>query len=201
MDPYTEDLKIRISLLSKNARVLFAALTCEMLYPNYVAFEKRTGWGKSEILMEAIAFFYQKVIKDKLYSVEEIEDMINRIDSVTPDTEDFTDLSTSFALDACTSIYSTLNYLLENNLNHILDVVTYALDTVHMFVQIKEDFNSLDPGSETKIANDLFMIVEKNRQLKLIKTLTDADLSIITNELIASLRSKNPIIDLSLLPA
>lgn len=201
MDPFTEDLKIRISLLSKNARVLFAALTCEMLYPNYVVFEKRTGWGESEILMEAIAIIYQQVIKDGLYSVEEIEDMINRIDSITPDTEDFTDLSTSFALDACTSIYSTLNYLLENNLNHILDVVTYAIDTVDMFVQIKEDFNSPDPGIETKIANDQFMIAEKNRQLKLIKTLIDADLSIITNEFIASLRSKNPIIDLSLLPA
>ncbi len=199
MDKFREEVKKDLIDLTNKGKILFGALTCEKLYPNYVFFYKSTGWGNPDVLIEGLALIYQYLIKDDLFSVKEIEDLITNIDVVTPDTEDFPGIATSFALDSCTSVYSVLSYLIDNNIEYIVDVATYARDTVDMFIQEKYDLKSSDPDIELTIANDSLMIEEKKRQKELLNKLKTLDTTSITDQMIESLRDRRPIIELDIL--
>lgn len=198
-DIFTEDIKKRLLPLSDKARILFAVLICERLYPNYVFFQNLVHWGNHDILQDAISVIRQYLFKDDLFSKEDIEDVMERIDLVTPDTEDFVGITTSFALDACTSIYGTLSYILDKNIDHVVDVASVALDTVDMFIQEKDDLNANDRDIEMKIANDPFMIAEKAGQRELLQKLSGLKFDRVTDEIIESLKNKSSIIDLRLL--
>ena len=200
MSQFEKEIEEKLLPLSIKAKAIFAVLTCEMLYPNYVDFTQRTGWGNSKLLSDAISLIHIHLINSDLISISEIEDMMARIDLTTPDTEDFSDITTSFALEACTSIYSTLQFLLDENMGHLVEVVSFALDTIDSFIQEKEGMNSIDPSRDIQIENDDFMLREKKRQRELIAQLSKMNLDIITDDMMASLRTKHPIIDLSLLP-
>ncbi len=198
MDAFKIEIKQLIKPLSFKAKALFAAITSERLYPNYVLFQERTAWGNSLLLKDAIALIYQYTINNSLISVEEVEYFKTRIDLITPDCDDFEDITTSFALDACTSLYCTLNFFISKDDNDIAAVATFARDTVYGFIKGKEQFDALDPSSEIQTEHDEFMVCEKQRQRDLIAKLSKIDLSIVTDALIDSLRVAYPIIDLSL---
>lgn len=199
MDKFRNEIENLINNLTDKGKMLFAILTCELLYPNYVAFSTRENWGNPGVLKGGISLVYQAIIKDDLFSEQEINDMIISLDLVTPDTEDFESILTSFALDACTSLYSSLYYLINKDLAYILDISTYARDTVDMYIQEKDNMNSLDRSIDIQIDHDDFMIKEKQRQRDLINKLSAINLNEITDGLIEGLRSKHRIIDLSLL--
>ena len=199
MDEFINEISQLLNLLSHKAKVLFAALTSERLYPHYVIFEERNNWGDSQLLQEALSVIYQYLIDENLITDEEIKDITTRIELVTPDTEDFDGIVTSFALDACTSLCSTLDFIISRNDDDILDVATYSRDTVYAFVQEKEQFSTLDPSGDIQTEHDDFMVREKQRQRALLDKLMKADLKTITDGLIDGLRDKRPIIDLSLL--
>jgi uncharacterized protein len=200
MDKFREEIKSNLSNISNKGRVLFAVLICERLYPNYVAFQKKYNWGNYEVLQEAIALLRQYLIKEDLFEESEIEEMIDRVDIITPHTEKFSGIITSFALDSCTSIYSTLSYLLDKNVDNIADVASYARDTVDMYIQEIEDINANDPKIEEKIEQNEFMILERKAQIELLKKLSVMSLDKISDKLIDELRDKRVGINLELLP-
>lgn len=200
MDAYRNEVKKLIETLDDRGKILFAVLTSERLYSNYVAFEQAYNWGEPQVLEEAISTVYLHLIKDDLIEDDEIEDLISRVELVTPDTEDFPGILTSFALDACTSVLGTLQFILDRDAEHIIDIATYARDTVDMFIQERDDMNSLDPSINIQIEHDDFMVREKERQRTLIKTIANMNLSSLADGIISRLRTTEPIIDLSLLP-
>jgi len=200
MTSFEQEIKTRLGSLSKNGKIFFSILTCEKLYPYYVAFEEKYKWGNSEILADAISLTYEFLINRNAISVNEIMEMLSKIDLITPDMDDFGSALSSFALNASTSTYSTLQYLLDGNIDHIADVVSYTLDTIDMFIQEKEDMNTLDPSRDIQIDHDDFMLQEQQRERDLIDRLLKINLDTITDSLIDSLRDGKPIIDLSLLP-
>ncbi|WP_254562853.1 DUF416 family protein [Dyadobacter diqingensis] len=199
MDKYPLEIKKDLGRLSDKAKLFFAALTCDHLYPNYVHFQETTGWGDPETLREAIDTIYQYLINGDLYTSNDIQVWIDSVDLITPDTEDFPEITSSYALDACTAVLSTLRFITESNLDCIVEVATYARDTVDMYVQIRDDFNSSDPNIEARIAADPLMIREKRRQCQLIERLLVIDLNKVTDALIESLRSREPIIGIDAL--
>lgn len=199
MDTYQDVIKRELITLSEKGRILFGALTTERLYPNYIHFEKMVGWGDHSKLQGAISLLYEYLLREDLVAVSEIQDAINEVDFVTPHTDDFPGITTSFALDACTSVHSTLSYILDKNIEHIIDVAIYARDTVDMYIQEIHNLDSQNPDFETKIATDPFMIAEKKRQIEVIRDINGITGGI-TSDLIRGIRNMNPIIDVSLLP-
>jgi len=199
MDKFRNEIGNSLLRLPYKGKILFAALTIEKLYPNYIAFEDRRSWGNHLVLSEGISLIYQYLIKEDLFTDKEIKELINNIDVITPDTDDFPGILTSFALDACTSILDTLQFIIDKDDKHIINVSIYARDTVDMFIQEREDMNSLDPSIEIQIEHDNFMIEEKARQKLLIEALLNTNLEVITDQLLDKLRNNKPIIDLSLL--
>lgn len=197
MVEFEKEIKDKLSPLTYDAKVLFSVLTSEKLYPNCVAFEERNNWRGSKILQEAISIIYHYLINDRLISVQDFESMITSIDLITPDTEDFSDIITSFALDACTSLIATLRFIMDKDINNLLEVSTYAIDTVYAFIQLKDNFNAFDPSSDIQTEHYDFMLREKNRQRILLDNLSKVNL--ITDKVIDELRNKESIIDISLL--
>jgi uncharacterized protein YjaG (DUF416 family) len=200
MDQYRKTAEELLKAINTQGKILFAVLTSEKLYPNYVIFKNINHWGNELILKEAISTIYQYLIKQDIYTNEEIQDLIIRVDRITPDTEDFPGILTSFALDACTAVFDTLRFIIDQNDQHIVDVAIYARDTVDMFIQEKDDMNSLDPSIDIQIEHDEFMIREKERQKNLIERLSGMNLGVLTNDTINGLKTSQSIIDLSLLP-
>jgi uncharacterized protein YjaG (DUF416 family) len=197
MDSYRDEIKPKLETLSQVNRLLFAVLTCEMLYPNYVFFNKRVDWGDSTVLQDGMILIYQSIFNGGKYKQKDVEVAISNVDMITPDTDDFPGLITSFALDACTSIYSTLTYLIDSNIENIVDVAIYARDTVDMFVQDKGNLKYGDPEIEYKIASDSFMTSEKKRQAELIFKLAHW-VDKIDDSTIEQLRINHAIINLDL---
>jgi uncharacterized protein YjaG (DUF416 family) len=114
-----------------------------------------------------------------------------------PDTEDFTDVVTSFALDACTALMATIRFIVDKDVNRVLEVSDYAIDTVYAFIQLKENYDAFDPSSDIQTEHDSFMLQEKQRQISLISSLSESVK--ITDHVINRLKGNSPIIDLSLL--
>jgi uncharacterized protein YjaG (DUF416 family) len=199
MDKFREEARNALESVSFKGKVLFAVLTCEKLYPNYVFFKKMTNWGSPDILLRGIGFAYKYLVENEV-DVKNLKKVILDVDNITPNTEDFPGIFVSFALDACTSVYSCLSFLLDNNIDNIVDIAVYARDTVDMFIQERDNLNSSDPTIEVKIANDHLMIREKTRQIKLITNLRTLNFDTLTDGVIESLRDSDPIIDLEALP-
>jgi uncharacterized protein len=201
MDRFREEVKNNLLKVSTDkGRVLFAALICERLYPNYVAFQKTFEWGNHEVLQEGIALIRQYLIKEDLFEASEIEDIIERVDMITPSTEDFSGIVTSFALDACNSVYCTLRYLIDKNVDNIADVASFARDTVDMYIQEVDDINANDPKIEEKIERNKFMVHEKKAQRELLKKIMAINIEGLTDRMIDELTDKKLKIDLELLP-
>ncbi|WP_409021382.1 DUF416 family protein [Dyadobacter sp. CY261] len=80
-------------------------------------------------------------------------------------------------LDACTAVLSTLNYLIEPQLEHIVWVATFARDTVDMYVGHRNDANRIHSNTDHKIESDPLMIREKERQRRLLSELSSLDVT------------------------
>ncbi len=125
--------------------------------------------------------------------------MIASVETITPDTENFNDIYVSFALDACSSVYSSLSFIIDHNDEHIIDVVTYARDTVDMFIQEKEDLSPSDSALEEKIKSDIAMVRFEQWLNDVTIKLESSRSEKFTNEILLSLREDKAIIELDLL--
>jgi len=72
--------------------------------------------SSEKILGEALEGIYGYILNNKFkISKIEIKNLINEIEEITPDTEDFPGILVSFALNACIAIISILSYILDGN--------------------------------------------------------------------------------------
>jgi uncharacterized protein YjaG (DUF416 family) len=165
-----------ISILKEldfNKQLVFAYLTCERLYPNYVFFSKNYGFGNPIELRKAIDYLYSNLINQKLDS-KKINSLISNIDSLTPQPANYDTILASSALDACGVVYESLNFLLDKQSSRLDSISTMATDTVDMYIQeIAElDFNT-DRYFQQKIDNHPLMQKEIKIQSGIITFLNN----------------------------
>ncbi|SEJ36020.1 Protein of unknown function [Dyadobacter sp. SG02] len=195
MDNFQLDIRAALLSLSDKGRLLFAAITCVHLYPNYENFVSAFGWGSPQVIQHVIDEIFLILREDRPYSERQIKDLIDAVDVVIPDTEDFSDIACSQALDAGVAVLSTLEYIKARDLESVVNVAICARDTVDMFIQVRDDFNSNDPSCESRIESDYLMVREKARQELLIKQLAILKLDAVSDGLIKSLLPQLPIIE------
>lgn len=153
-------------------QLAFAYLTCERLYPNYVYFSNNFDFGNPDILKEAIDFLYLNIFK-KNPNKNKINNLIKEIEKNTPDTEDFTTTFVSSALDACTAIGDSLDFLVDKDFLRVKCISTYGTDTVSMYIQELNnlDFNK-DKAFQQKIDSHPLMKREVSLQSGIISFLS-----------------------------
>jgi uncharacterized protein YjaG (DUF416 family) len=154
----------------------FAYLTCERLYPNYVYFSQNYDFGDPAVLREALDYIYNHLFEqdpDK----NKIGAIIQKVEENTPDTEDFSAIFVSSALDACTSILDSLDFLIDKDFSKIQSISAYGTDTIEMYIQEIEklDFNT-DKDFQKKINNHPLMKREVAIQTGIISFLNNKTL-------------------------
>lgn len=148
-------------------QLAFAYLTCERLYPNYVYFSDNYNFGTPIILREAIDFLYQNIF-EKNPDKAKINSLVKKIEKNTPDTEDFTTIFVSSALDACTCILDSLDFLIDKDFSRIKSISTYATDTVDMYIREIENIEASDKNFIQKVNEHLLMYKEISIQQGII---------------------------------
>jgi uncharacterized protein YjaG (DUF416 family) len=156
--------------LGKQKTILFLVACCERQFGNYAQFHQETGWGDPQVLCDGLHSLrnYNSAIE-----VASLKSIRQAIETVTPNTEDFTSVYTSAALDAATSVLESLDYCIDGDVSHCLQVACSCHDSIYMFVQRREGYDYSD-ADEVKIYADPLMVRELHAQqmdLELIKSL------------------------------
>lgn len=159
----TAPMREQLLALDSGKRLVFGALCCERLLPNYLTFQKEAGWGDFAAVRKALDYVWAHVYGSAQQNAE-IVDASSACELAAPSADDFTSLYVTAAQDACFAVCSLLDYVLENDIDKIVQAATYATDSVDLFVQETDGIEPGDPGLEAKILRHPLMQKELERQ-------------------------------------
>lgn len=145
-------------------RIAFGASCCERLLPNYKKFVEEEKWGNYKFLEDTLEEIWSYICGKELID-DRIMMLAKRCYEVTPDADEFSSIYTSFAIDAGGAVYETLRSCLDKGVKHIVDVASFARDTVDMYIQETDNMDYSDIDFEYKILNDQLMQNELKKQL------------------------------------
>jgi uncharacterized protein YjaG (DUF416 family) len=106
---------------------------------------------------------------------KEIVDANSACELAAPSSDDFTSIYVTAAQDACFAVCSLLDYVLENDIDKIVQAATYATDSVDLFVQEADGIEPGDPELEAKILGHPLMQRELERQDSDLEAMSSAD--------------------------
>lgn len=149
---YNKIFQSHINTLTYEKQFELALSVSKRLFPDYKDFFHRNKWGDPDVLIDAIEVCQQ--YRRKETSSDILKEMLLKVESVTPDTEDFE--NASYALNACASVYETLEFLMDSDKKHILSIGSYLTDTIDFKIQEDNDL------SEQQINNHPMMIEARN---------------------------------------
>jgi uncharacterized protein YjaG (DUF416 family) len=153
--------KQQVETLSFEEGLEFALAVCKRLYFDYENFVSSEQWGDKDLLIEAIRLCEQA--KNNKIENARLEEMLSKVDVITPDTDDFGDYNGSYALNAAVSVYETLQFIMDKDLQHIYNVGTYLTDTVDFKIHEKESL------ADRKVDRHPMMIEARNFLLEQTK--------------------------------
>jgi uncharacterized protein YjaG (DUF416 family) len=154
--------KKQLETLSFQKQLDFAFTICKKLYFDYEKFVEVHQWGDAELLMDAIKLCEQG--RAGLVDIQEIEKMLESVDSITPDMDDFGDEISSYGLNASAAVYESLQFLIDKDKAHIYNIGNYLTDTVDFRIQEERDL------SEDEIAKHPLMLEAWNYVLTLSRS-------------------------------
>jgi uncharacterized protein YjaG (DUF416 family) len=183
-------LEYELRRLPRPHRVAFAAACCERLLPNYAEFVREVRWGDTALLRGALDYIWSAIgVGSVSVSGEELNRLIQLCDDVIPDTEDFETSLVSAALDAGTAVVGTLRALLDGDTKHVIEVASYCRDTVHMYIQDRDNLDYRDPLFDIKIERDPLMRREFERQSAILSKL--ASHPVLDERVVKSIRDES----------
>ena len=162
-------LKKQLRKLDSKKQLIFGIICCEKMLPNYLAFQKDTGWGDIAPIRKALDYVWMFIL-NKPVDFQEIEKITLLCESVAPSSDDFTSLYVTLAQNTCFAVCSLLDYLLISNVDKIVQVATYAIDSIDLYIQETENLKSTDPLLEQKILKHLLMQRELRQQKESLNT-------------------------------
>jgi uncharacterized protein YjaG (DUF416 family) len=157
---FTNTIQRQISLMPIQQGLELAVDICKKLFFDYQKFSETYQWGEPDFLLDGIRVCEKALTQHPDTSV--VKDLIQKIESVTPDMDDFGSMLGSYALNASASVWETLQYLLDFDKTHIMAVSTYYTDTIDFKIQEEGELG------ETEIDNHHLMV--SARQFLLLAT-------------------------------
>lgn len=159
---FEKQIAQKIKNATELERTLFGLDICKRLAPDYTNFEIKNNWGDSKALNESIKFI-ETFLNESKNDLDKLDSIISEIDSIIPDTEDFSDWDVSYALNASVSVYELLMYLKDKDFSHILTISALMTDNIDFKIQMNN--NDI---SEEEIDNHPMLTSEFKYQLELI---------------------------------
>ena len=157
---FYEQLSNQLSLLPKNQLINFGVNICQRLLPDYIDFHRQFNWGDPEILKKSIQ--YIKDTPADAVDEEKVKQLLADLDAILPDTEEFTDPLGSYALNAACAVFELLEYLIDPEIDHLLNISSTITDTIDFKLsELEQDL------SEEEIANHPDLLKEWHHQLEI----------------------------------
>ena len=125
---FYDRLSKQLSVLPENRLIAFGLNICERLLSDYIDFYQEFNWGNPEILKESIQY-----IKDSMgneVDEEKVNQLLGKLEEVLPDTEEFTDPLGTYALNAGCAVFELLEYLIDPEIDHLLNISSVITDTI-----------------------------------------------------------------------
>jgi len=157
---FYEQLSNQLSLLPKNKLINFGLNICERLLPDYIDFYHEFNWGDPEILRKAIQYVKDSPID--AVNEEKVKQLLADLEAVLPDTEEFTDPLGSYGLNAACAVFELLEYLIDPEQDHLLNISSTITDTIDFKLSEQDD-----DLSEEEIANHPELLKEWLYQLEI----------------------------------
>lgn len=158
---FTKAIQLQISVLPQKRQLEIALKICKELFFEYQNFYEFYKWGNPDLLLDGINLIEKGLADD--VDFRRIKELIPKIDSVIPDMDDFgSDLMGSYALNASASVSEALEFLIDNDKNHIVNICTYYTDTI--------DFKIQEETELTQEQIDEHTLMIKARQFLLTET-------------------------------
>jgi len=180
-------------------RVAFCCSCCQRLIPSYVKFEQAEAWGDSALLHRALDRLWLHCQGETLGDDEALAFEMS-CERAAPDTEKFSSIYASAALDAAAAIVETVGLCRSRDVRHALAVSTAATDAVAMFLQINRRIDPNATVPEDLVAAHPLMRQEIDKQasdaraLMALRSLARADVEQLKQS------SSYDLLDLSLRP-
>jgi len=157
---FSKQLATQLASLEPKARIDFGLDIARRLLPDYLNFYQEYQWGNPEVLKRSIDYITYA-------SGDEVDELIvnglmDELDLIIPDTEEFGDFLTSYAINAACAIWELLEYLIDNDQTHLMHMSSLVTDTI--------DFKLQEENSELTSAEILShpqIMAEWNYQLKI----------------------------------
>jgi uncharacterized protein YjaG (DUF416 family) len=124
-------LKQRIGLLSQRKRVVLALLFCERMVPALNKFAKETGFDSS-VYREHL----DDAWRNQDTSSSDYGEAAKQCLDHAPDSEHFIHPLMSAALNAALSVVETMEFLADNDVNHLVEVAVLARVTAASYAQL-----------------------------------------------------------------
>lgn len=156
-------LRARLERLDAQAQLAFGASCCERLIPSYLAFQEEAGWGDVVILRKALNATWVSLV-DLDLPASHAQTLLADCERIIPDSEDFDTLYASAAQDACLAVCSLMDFLLERDVDKIVDIAGFATDSVDLYVQEIEQIAPNTPDREERIRLHRLMQRELRKQ-------------------------------------
>jgi len=163
---------VRIRRLPSVAQLAFGCACCQRLLPNFFAFEQATGWGEVAVLRNAVEYVWN-LLPFGVAEANQVHQHIERCEALAPRSDDFDSLLVTAAQDVCFSVCSLLDFVLHGDPKSIVQIATYATDSIDLFVQETENMAPGASDLEHRILMNPLMQKELKRQ--------EADLVLLEN--------------------
>lgn len=128
---FTKTFKKQVDKISYSRQLDLSISICQKLFMEYQKFYEENNWGDPDILLDSIKLI--KRSRTELPSSAMLEAQLQKIENITPDTEDF--VEASFALNAAGAVYETIRFLLDRQNEHIYNIGMYLIDNVDAKLQ------------------------------------------------------------------
>ena len=103
------------------------------MFRNYVACKQKIKWGDEQPLQKALDELW-KCVEGEEMAKSAAKQMYEACEAVAPNSDDFSELLTTSAQDACFSICCVLDYVLQGNPERIAQASSFAVDTLDLYV-------------------------------------------------------------------
>jgi|SRR5688572_11712717 len=125
-EDFDRTFKSQTTNLSWEKQLSLSVSICKKLFYDYQKFSERNDWGDPDLLLDAINLAEKSLSHNR--DMTAVTALLQKVNEITPDTEDFVDAS--YALNACTAVYETLEFTVDSDPTHIYNIGRYLTDTI-----------------------------------------------------------------------
>ncbi len=170
-----EKINRKLQKLSHNNQLTFGIMVSQSLLSNYHTFSSTKNWGNHKIL-DLILDILKMLSVNEITLTGEFEQINELLQENTPDMDNFAgDIYASLAIDCCSAIGECLDFVNDNDLEHIKTIAYIATQSAEFYITLNEQLQHDMFDFDERIFRNQLMQDEIKFQNDIINSLTSTN--------------------------